>query len=342
VGEGRSRADRVDVHESGGHCQGCHAEGREFPHRASECDSGCRCRCPHHRDGHRLRDGRRQAHIFELFFTTKPPGQGTGLRLATVYGVVTQSHGAIRVSSEVGRGTSFTIDLPAATEPDEQAEERGLQQAEPCGTETVRVVKDEQAVRTVIRSISCSTDLASWKPKTDSKRSASATDAGKEEATMTVEMDICVSHTLTREPSVLVVDDEPSVRRLLGGILHGCGYRATLAADGVEARTAIETEEVALILCDVHLRGESGLALVQDLLRRSPRTVVLMMSGDGVPDQTYGALDERISGYVAKPFDAKDVANRIAQSLCGRCLGGAPVYGEDAFPWQRRRVFTNA
>ena len=159
---------------------------------------------------------------------------------------------------------------------------------------------------------------------------------------MTFEMDIGVSHILTREPSVLVVDDEPSVRRLLGRILRGCGYRATLAADGVEARTAIETEEVALILCDVHLCGESSLALVQDLLRRSPHTVALMMSGDSVPDQTYGALDEGISGYVAKPFDAKDVANRIAQALCGRCLRGAPVYGEDTFPWQQRRGFTNA
>lgn len=277
-------------------------------------------------------DAETQAHLFEPFFTTKQPGQGRGLRLATVYGVVTQNHGAIRVSSEVGQGTSFTIDLPAATEPEEQAEERSLQQAEPCGTETVLVVKDEQAVRTAIRSIPCRTDLASWKPKTDSKRSASAADAGTEEATMTVEMDIGASHAMTREPSVLVVDDEPSVRRLLGGILKGSGYRAMLAADGVEARAAIETEEVALILCDVHLRGESGLALVQDLLRRSPRTVVLMMSGDG-------ALDEGIFGYVAKPFYAKDVTNRIAQALCGRCLVGAPV---DTFPWQRRREFTNA
>lgn len=155
-------------------------------------------------------------------------------------------------------------------------------------------------------------------------------------------MDICVSHTLTREPSVLVVNDEPSVRRLLSGILRGCGYRATLAADGVEARTAIETEAVAVVLCDIHLQGESSLALVQDLRRRSPHTVVLMMSGDGVPDQTYGALDEGISGYVAKPFDAKDVANRIAQALCGRCLRGAPVYREDTFPWQQRQGFTNA
>lgn len=64
-------------------------------------------------------DAATQAHLFEPFFTAKRPGQGAGLRLANVYGVVTQSHGAIRVSSEVGQGTSYTIDLPAATEPEE-------------------------------------------------------------------------------------------------------------------------------------------------------------------------------------------------------------------------------
>ncbi|MEO6197837.1 MAG: ATP-binding protein [Dehalococcoidia bacterium] len=98
-------------------------------------------------------DAETQAHLFEPFFTTKRPGQGTGFSLATVYGVVTQSHGKIRVSSEVGHGTSFIIELPATTEPDEQAEERGLQQADPGGTETVLVVEDEQAVRAIIRSI---------------------------------------------------------------------------------------------------------------------------------------------------------------------------------------------
>jgi CheY-like chemotaxis protein len=287
-------------------------------------------------------DAETQAYLFEPFFTTKRHGQGRGLRLATVYGVVTQSHGAIRVSSEAGQGTSFTIDLPSATEPDEQAEDRGLQQAEPCGTETVLVVKDEQAVHTVIRSISCSTDIASWKPKTDSKRSASAADAGKEEATMTVETGMRTPHLLTGGPSVLVVDDEPSARRLLGAILQGYGYHARLATDGMEARAAIETEEVALILCDVHLRSESGPALVRDLLRQSPHTVALMMSGGDEPEPAQGMHEAGIYGHIAKPFNAKDVANRVAQVLCGRCLGGVPIYGEDTFPWQRRREFTNA
>ena len=97
---------------------------------------------------------------------------------------------------------------------------------------------------------------------------------------MTVNMDI-TPHVLTSRPSVLVVDDEPSVKRLLGVFLEGYGYRAALAADGVEARSIMETEEVSLIICDVHLRGESGPALGRDLLRQSPHTDALMMSGGG-------------------------------------------------------------
>lgn len=126
-------------------------------------------------------------------------------------------------------------------------------------------------------------------------------------------------------PSVLIVDDEPAVRRLLGALLQGRGYRPMLAADGVEARAAVETEDVAVVLCDLHLRRESGAELVQDLLRRSPHTVALLMSGERAPDLEPGEDGGGRYGFIAKPFEGKDLVNRIDQALCGRCLGQAPL-----------------
>jgi two-component system, cell cycle sensor histidine kinase and response regulator CckA len=92
------------------------------------------------------------AHIFEPFFTTKEVGKGTGLGLATVYGVVKQSGGYIWVSSEIGKGASFQIFLPrvegsvtpnvARTAPEENSQ----------GTETVLLVEDADALRKLARS----------------------------------------------------------------------------------------------------------------------------------------------------------------------------------------------
>jgi CheY-like chemotaxis protein len=96
-------------------------------------------------------DTETKRHIFEPFFTTRELGKGTGLGLATVYGIVKQSGGFIWVDSEPGQGAVFTLDLPRVDERAESAEPGADGRADRVGTETVLVVEDEAQVRTVAR-----------------------------------------------------------------------------------------------------------------------------------------------------------------------------------------------
>jgi two-component system cell cycle sensor histidine kinase/response regulator CckA len=94
-----------------------------------------------------------KSHIFEPFFTTKEQGKGTGLGLATVYGIVQQSGGWIEVDSQPGQGTTFKVYLPGTVD-EAQADVAPADLAgPPCGSGTILVVEDEEIVRGLVQKV---------------------------------------------------------------------------------------------------------------------------------------------------------------------------------------------
>ena len=102
--------------------------------------------------GHGI-DPATQRRIFEPFFTTKEKGHGTGLGLATCYGIVQQSGGRIAVESEVGSGTTFTIALPRVDERPSASQRQELAPAALGDGETILLVEDDSAVRAVVKRL---------------------------------------------------------------------------------------------------------------------------------------------------------------------------------------------
>jgi CheY-like chemotaxis protein len=94
-----------------------------------------------------------RARIFEPFFTTKGRGQGTGLGLASVYGIVQQSGGTIEVKSELGRGSTFLIDFPAASDDVNPSRRSAPVVPRRGGPKTVLVAEDQEAVRRLVARV---------------------------------------------------------------------------------------------------------------------------------------------------------------------------------------------
>jgi two-component system cell cycle sensor histidine kinase/response regulator CckA len=194
-------------------------------------------------------DAETLSRIFEPFFTTKGE-EGTGLGLATVHGIVTQSGGRIGVESEPGRGTTFTIVLP--------------------------LTEDVPAAATV---------------------AAALPEHGAE--------------------TILLVEDDPSVRSSVGRLLESSGYRVLSAESGEEALTLAREPSliVDVLVTDLVMKGLNGRETADRVRELQPCARVLYMSGytdDAVI--RVGALGPG-AAFIQKPFHGAEIAQRIRSLL---------------------------
>jgi PAS domain S-box-containing protein len=192
-----------------------------------------------------------RSRIFEPFFTTKEVGQGTGLGLATVYGIVQQSGGAIDVQSQVGHGSTFAIYFPAIAEPaslESQPAPRGNVQ----GRETV-----------------------------------------------------------------LLVEDEETVRKLTATILQQNGYTVLEASQGVDALQLIGqyTGPIHLLVTDVMMPNMTGQTLADLVMHERPEIRVLFVSG--YSDSLIAAPNQskKLDNLLAKPFTPEALAGKVRELL---------------------------
>jgi signal transduction histidine kinase len=197
------------------------------------------------------------ARIFEPFFTTKPQGQGTGLGLATVHGIVTATGGGLSVQSEVGTGTTLRAFFPAAEE------------LASAGTATA-VTPDG---------------------------------AGQGE-------------------TILVVEDEPAVLRVVMRILQRNNYSVLAAATGTEALPLAAEHEFDLLLTDAVMPGISGFELARRVRQGRPQVSVLFMSGYSPDLAGPGHALPADTALVQKPFTERALLEAVRNAIATPC--GAP------------------
>jgi signal transduction histidine kinase len=191
------------------------------------------------------------SHVFEPFFTTKGPGRGTGLGLATAYGIVRQSGGAIAMLSELGKGTTARIYLPVVDLEPETAAEPIAAPAAPTGAETI-----------------------------------------------------------------LLVEDEARVRKLIAGVLTSRGYTVLEAARGEEAIRLARTHErpVDLAVVDVVMPEMSGPDLIRQIAPLRPGMRVLYISGHTEEAIAHHGIPES-GAFLPKPFLPDTLAAKVREVL---------------------------
>ena len=194
-----------------------------------------------------------KAHVFEPFFTTKNEGEGTGLGLATSYGIVRQSGGYIAIESELGKGTAVKIYFPRVPAPPPPSYKKPVSRKLPTGNETI-----------------------------------------------------------------LVLEDDISVRHISVRLLRKLGYEVIEAANGDDAKRLISDRasgKVQLLLTDMVMPQMSGRRFADWLRRTIPDTKIIFISG--YLEESLHPRDRRDHGmfFLPKPFDSEQLATKVREVL---------------------------
>ncbi len=114
---------------------------------------------------------------------------------------------------------------------------------------------------------------------------------------------------------ILIVDDEAAVRQLLARLLQQHGYDCALAGSSSEARRRLSERAFSLMLCDMHLPGESGLQLVEQVYREYPDTATVMVTAIDDHHLATAALEHGAYAYILKPFQTSEIVINVANAL---------------------------
>ncbi len=239
--------------------------------------------------------------IFEPFFSTKEVGQGTGLGLSTVYGIVRQTGGYVDVESRPQQGTLFAIYLPR------HAEIAKSQRAALAGNAASREERDDGGSGDISHEVRAEMRAG----RADAKNTGNA----REEK----------AADLTGAASILLVEDEDAVRMFSARALRNKGYTVIEARSGEEALQLLGTEaqSVELLISDVVMPQMDGPTLIRKVRETHPNLRVIFISGyteDRFRDQL---REGEVVHFLGKPFTLKQLASKVKEVLSEEGIAGS-------------------
>ena len=128
---------------------------------------------------------------------------------------------------------------------------------------------------------------------------------------------------------LLVVDDDPDMLRLLSLRLTGAGYQVTAVSSAESALNQLEVEHPQLVLSDVRLPGRDGLQLFDEIRKNHPTLPVILLTAHGTIPDAVEATSRGVFTYLTKPYDARELLEKIAQALALGAPASAPAKGTD-------------